>query len=177
MRKLAKRWLRSRRATAGIEFALIAPVLILFTGGIVEFGRIALVYETVNRLATQYAIAWADCSDTPQGTCSTEISNYTAANAIANIAPQLQNPSVNLSLQMFQVQMSGTTPTVVYAYPSGASLSTSQTALAQATFTNGQSGVIVTAQYTHSLIYFQSLMTQFLSTKLTPTYTVAQLKS
>jgi Flp pilus assembly protein TadG len=165
----------SKRATAGTEFALIAPILLLFAGGIVEFGRVFVVYEAVNQLATQYAIAWADCSDTPAGTCSTELSTYTAANAITNIAPQLQ--SANLSLKMFQILMSGTTPTIVYSYPGGASLTTAQIAVAQSTFSNGQSGVIVSATYTHSLAFFPTLMTPFLGAHLTPAYTIAQLKS
>jgi Flp pilus assembly protein TadG len=174
MRKLIRSWTRAERATAAIEFALIVPVLLLLMAGIFEFGRAFQVYEAVNRLVAQYAIAWADCSDTPVGTCSTELSAYTAGNAIANIAPQLK--SANLTLQMFQISMSGTTPTVVYAYPAGGSMSAAQIAAAKAAFTNGQSAVVVSATYTHSLI-FATLMTSFLSNYLTPTYTVVQLKS
>jgi len=175
MAGLRRGWLSSKRATAATEFALIAPVLLLFIGGVVEFGRIFEAYSVTNRLATQYAIAYADCSDYPAGTCSTEISNYTAANAIANFAPQLV--ASQLTLQMFQLSMSGTTPTIVYAYPTGATLSAAQTAAAQAAFSNGQSGVLVTATYTHSLIFFSAIMSTYLGRYLTPTYTVTQLKS
>jgi Flp pilus assembly protein TadG len=169
--QLMRRWLRSDRATAALEFGLTVPTLLLFIGGIVEFGRAFQVYAVVNRLAAQYAIVWADCSDPSNtGVCSTEMTNYTAANAIANIAPQLV--ASRLTLQMFQVLMSGTTPTIVYAYPTGATLST-----AQATLSSGQSAVIVTASYSHTLVYFSALMTPFLGSHLTPAYTIVQLKS
>ena len=64
-------FLGSRRGNAAIEFAIVAPVMLLLTGGIVEFGLVFKVYNSVNRLATQYASAWSDCSDFPAGTCGT----------------------------------------------------------------------------------------------------------
>jgi Flp pilus assembly protein TadG len=165
----------SRRAAAASEFALILPVILLMFAAIVEFGAIFQVYAAVNRVATQFAIAWADCSDSPAGTCQTELNTYTASYTIANIAPQLT--ATSLTLTMFEVQMSGTTPTVVYAYPSGATMSAAQTVAAQTSFSSGQTGVVVTASYVHTLQFFTTLMTPFLGGNLTPTYTVAQLKS
>jgi len=173
-RALARIW-SSRRGTALTEFAIILPVVIFMFAGIIEFGRIFQVYAALNRLATQYSIAWADCSDDPAGTCDTELGEYTSSYTIANFAPQLNAGS--LTLTMFQVQMSGSTPTVVYAYPSGATLTAAQTSAASSTFASGQTGVIVTASYTHSLIFFNQLMTPLLGGVLNPTYTVVQLKS
>ena len=154
---------------------MIVPIIVLLFAAIVEFGRIFQVYAATNRLATQYAIAWADCSDDPAGTCQTELGYYTSSYTIANIAPQLTASA--LTLTMFEVQMSGTTPTVVYAYPSGATLTAAQTSAATATFGSGQTGVIVTASYAHTLIFFSTLMTPYLGAALNPTYTVVQLKS
>jgi Flp pilus assembly protein TadG len=168
-------FLESENGIAAVEFAVIAPMMLLMLAGIFEFGRIYQVYSACNRLATQYTIAWADCSDSPAGTCSTELSAFTSANAIANIAPQL-NPS-KLTLSMFQVQMSGSTPSVVYSAPSGATLSAAQTSAVQAALSNGASGVVVTATYSHSLAVFSTLMKPFLNSYLTPSYTVVQLKS
>jgi Flp pilus assembly protein TadG len=173
MAPLLKRFMNPN-ASAAIEFGLVAPVIIVLIAGIVEFGRIFVVYNTVNRLATQYAIAWSDCSDSPIGACLTELSSYTASNAIANFVPQLN--AAKLTLQMFQISMSGTTPTVVYSYPSGSSLTASQISLAKTTFTSGQSAVIVTATYAHSLTYFPAVMTPFLGSVLKPSYTALQLK-
>jgi Flp pilus assembly protein TadG len=170
----------STRANAVVEFALLAPSLVLMIAGVSEMGRLFVVYNATNRLATQYAIAWSDCDDSPAGTCSTEMSLYTPQNAIHNIAPQLYSPTPlcsTLTLQMFQISMSGATPNVAYAYPSGTSLSASQSALATATFSSGQSGVVVTATCAYSLGYFTSLMTPFLTGRLTPSYTALQLKS
>jgi hypothetical protein len=179
MTRLARKYLSSRSANAAVEFAIVLPVLMLFAGSTTELGRAFQVYDAANELATQYAIAWADCSDYPTGACSTEMSSLTTASAIANIAPQLT--TANVTLQMFQVQMSGTTPTVIYAggYPASASttLSSAQTAAAAAAFADGQSGIIVTVSYAHSLLYFPSQMSSALNAHLTPTYTITQLKS
>jgi hypothetical protein len=78
---------------------------------------------------------------------------------------------------MFQVTMTGTTPTIVSSYPSAGTLSTAQLAAATSTFTSGQSGVIVTVSYTHTLAYFPNQMSTALSSLLSISYTVAQLKS
>lgn len=168
-------FLKERRATAATEFALIMPLVVLLFAAIVEFGRIYQVYNATNMIASQFAIVWADCSDSPAGTCQTELGNYTTTAMINNIAPQL-NPA-NLTLQMFEVTMSGSSPSIVYSYPSTATLSAAQTTLAQANFVSGQTGVIVTATYSHSLQFFSTLITPFLGAYLTPTYTIAQLKS
>ena len=57
---------------------------------VVEAGRLFQVYDATNRLATQYAIVFADCSDIPAGTCNTELAALGSSSAIANIVPQLQ---------------------------------------------------------------------------------------
>jgi Flp pilus assembly protein TadG len=174
MHALRRLW-RSVEGTAAIEFALAAPLMLLVAGGIVEFGLIFKVYNGVDRLAAQYAIAWSDCSDYPAGTCQTELANYTTSSAVSNIAPQLQ-PS-NLTLQMFQVQMdNANNPSIIYSYPSTATLTAAQTSAAQAALSAGQVGVLVTASYQYSLQFFSTLMTPFLGAKLNPSYTIVQLK-
>ncbi|MBG0808750.1 pilus assembly protein [Methylosinus sp. H3A] len=164
-----------RRGSAAVEFALLTPVIILMIAGVAEFGRIYVVFSAVNKIAAQYAISWADCSDSPAGTCSTEMSLYTPSYALGNIAPQIK--ASGLTLQMFQVTMGATSPTVVYAYPTGSSLSTAQTNLIKATFSNGQSAVLVTATYAHSLAFFPKSTTALLGGLLTPSYSAVQLKS
>ena len=167
--------LRSKRGNAAIEFALVVPVLLALGAGIVEFGLIFKIYNGANRLATQYAIAWSDCADTPIGTCLTELNSYSSSNTVSNLVPQLV--PANVTLQMFQVAMVGTTPVVTYSYPLIATLNSAQVSAAQAAFSSGQKGVIVTASYQHSLSFFSTLMTPFLGSRLNPSYTVTQLKS
>ena len=175
MRAWIGRFASSTRATAAVEFAILVPVLLLFAGGITEFGRYFAVTDAANRLATQYAEAWADCSDVPAGSCTTELGTFSSANVIANVAPQLT--ASRTTLTMFQVSMTGTTPTVVSSYPSGGSLTAAQTTAARNSFSSGQTGVIVTVGYTHSLAYFSTLMSPYLGSLLNISYTVTQLKS
>ena len=169
------RLLRCRRGTAAIEFAFVLPLMILLAAGIVELGRAFQIYNAVNRLATQYAIAYSDCSDFPVGTCGVEITMYGDADAVKNIVPQLD--STKLTLTMFQVSMNGSTPTVIYAYPVGATLTAAQRSATQAAFADKQAGVLITATYLHSLAFFPTFALPWLSNRLSPAYTVTQLKS
>ena len=126
----------NRRASVAIEFALIAPILALLAGGIYGIGSVLRATAAVNRLAMQYAISYADCSDTSSGVCLTELNLYGTAAALGNIAPQLT--TANLTLSMAQVMMSGSTLTVEYAYPAGLSLSAAQTTALKAVIAAGQ---------------------------------------
>lgn len=174
MTVLLRRFAGSRSGSSAIEFSIILPVMLLMIAGVVEVGRLFQVYNATDRLATQYAIVFADCSDQPIGTCSAEMTQLGATATVSNVVPQLQ--SGLLSLSIFQVSMSGTAPSIVYSFPSSASLSTAQVAAAQAILSDGQSGVVVTATYNHSLQFFQNLMSPYLSSVLTPSYTAVQLK-
>lgn len=165
---------RAKSGTAAIEFAFIVPIMLMMFAGVVEIGRAFQVYNAVNRLATQYAITWSDCSDLPVGTCNTELTAFGSSNMIANLIPQLL--STELTLNMFQVNMSGTTPTVTYAYPVGATMTGDQITAARGILTDKQAGVVVTASYRHSLQFFPGLMTPYLGSVLSPTYTAVQLK-
>ena len=173
MRRLLN-FLKAEGATSAIEFAFVAPVMLLMAAGITEIGRYYSVYDASNLLADQYASAWADCTDVPTGTCATELSTFSSASTIANIVPELTPSQTTLS--MFQITMVGTTPTVVSSYPSGAALSGSQSAAAASAFTSGQSGVVVTVSYNHSLVYFPAAMASILGSVLNISYTVVQLK-
>jgi Flp pilus assembly protein TadG len=171
---LLKFW-RSGIATAAVEFAFIVPVMLLMVAGITEYGRYYVVSDAANRLATQYASAWADCSDVPTGTCALELNTFGSSNVIQNIVPPLAASKTTLS--MFQVIMVGTTPTVVSSYPAASTLSSAQSTAASAILTSGESGVVVTVTYAHSLDYFPGIMSAFLGSALNISNTVVQLKS
>ena len=172
---MIRRLIHADSGIAAIEFAILAPLMVLLMGGIVEFGRLFQVQAACNRLATQIAMAWADCSDNPAGTCSTEMNNLASSNAVQNIVPQLTY--ANLSLSMFEVSVSGGTVTTIYHTPAGATLSAAQQTAATTVIASGQTGVLVTVTYAHSLAFFNTVTNPFLGAYLTPSYTVAQLKS
>jgi Flp pilus assembly protein TadG len=168
-----RRFLRARSGVAAVEFAFVIPILILLAAGIAEIGRAMVFYNSVNQLAAQYASAWADCQETASS-CSMELGYYTSTYSIQNIAPNLS--VANLTLKMADVTMTGTTPTVVYCYPS-TTLTAVETTAAQANFSSGQTGVIVYVSYTYSLAYFPSYMSSAMANALTATYTVTQIKN
>ena len=171
----AARLRRSRDGIAAVEFAMIAPIMLLMGAGVLELGWAFQSQCAVNRLASQYAIVWADCSDLPAGTCSTEMNVLASSNTVGNIVPQLNNSTQ--SLQMFQVKMNGSTPTVTYAYPSGTTLNATQTAAASATLSNGQAGVIVTMNYTHKIMFFGGVLNGVVPSTIPMSFTIAQLKA
>jgi len=165
-----------RRAAVAVEFALIAPVMVLLAGGIYVLGSLLRANAAVDRLVMQYAISFADCSDTASLVCQTELSEYATTFALGNLAPQLV--AANLALSMAQVSMSGTTPTV--EYPPGLSLTAAQTAALQAAVTptavSGQTYVVVTATYIYTPLLFAKAMTPIIGASVTLSDTVAQLK-
>lgn len=165
----------SERGSAAIEFAIIAPVMLLLAGGVAEFGRALQANNEANRLATQYAIAYADCSDEPVGRCASELLAFGASAASANISPTLNASNVKLS--MFQFRMAGSTPIVTYSYPASLTLDAAQATAARAAVSDGETGVLVTVTYTHDVALFQKLMKPYLGTALSFPYTIAQLKS
>ena len=163
-----------RRASVAIEFAVIGPLMVFLAGGIFTIGSLLRSNSGVNRLAMQYAVSYADCSDTSSGVCLTELNEYVTTGALSNIAPQLS--TANITLTMAQVKMNGTTPAIEYAYPTSLSLSAAQTAALVAAVPSGQTGVVVTATYKFQVLLFAGIMTPMLGSSVTMSYTAAQPK-
>ena len=168
-------FLRARSGSAAVEFSFIAPVLILMGAGVFELTRALQARSAIDKLASQYAIAYADCVDAPAGACNTELSSFSAAPSLKNLEPLLVHP---ITLQMFQVLMDGNgKPQVTYAYPSGGALTSAQSAAATNVLTSGQTGVVVTVSYTYTLDVFPGVLNGIVPSSMPMTYTVAQLKA
>jgi Flp pilus assembly protein TadG len=194
MRRLLRRFRAGRRATAAVELALILPVIMLMAAGVVECGRLYQVSTVANRLATQYAVAWANCTESSTdtgGVCATELPNYTNAAAIGNLAPQLTPSQLTLTLAEFTVTQAGVA-TAIYVGGNSAGVANTTgdaTQLADAktraasAFTlfpgpaSVQYVVVVEVKYLHTLNYFAALMGPLLNNFLIISDAVTQLKS
>jgi Flp pilus assembly protein TadG len=172
---LIRTFLKGYAGTSAVEFAIVVPVMMAMMGGGFELGRAFQAYNAANRLATQYAFVWADCSDSPVGTCLTELGTYTPSAALANIAPQLI--TANIGLRMFQVTVAGSSVNVVYGYPSGQTLTAAEQTAATSALNNGQTGVVVSVSYVHSLLVFSTLMSPIIGSSYTMAFTVVQVKA
>ena len=180
--------LSGSRGAAIIEFVAVLPVMLLLLAAIVEFGRLFIVYAATDRLATNYALAWANCSENSvdtNGVCSNELANYTTAASISNVVPQLTLANLTLTMAEFTVT-SGGTATAIYsggytgADPAQLADATTRAASAFTLFESPaavQYVVVVEVKYTHSLQFFSKLMSPFLGGYLTPSFTTVQLKS
>ena len=81
-----KAWLRDRGGATAVEFAMIAPVLLLFVFGILEFGRALWVHNALQ----QTAIAGARCEGIAQSSVgSTAACNGTSVTSyVVGVASQ-----------------------------------------------------------------------------------------
>jgi hypothetical protein len=78
---------------------------------------------------------------------------------------------------MFQVNVAQSTVNVVYAYPTGATPTAAEQTAAMSVLNNGQTGVVVSISYVHSLLVFTTLMSPIIGSSYTMTFTVVQVKA
>ncbi len=75
----------SRRGSAVVEFAVVAPVFLLFTFGIIEYGRMVMVQQILTNSAREGArVGILDGST--QNDVDTAVNQYLAAGGIASAA-------------------------------------------------------------------------------------------
>ena len=173
-RRGVRAFFKGRRGNAATEFAFLLPVMLALLAGVVELSRVLLAYNAVDRLASRYAISYADCSDIPNGTCQTELGTYVSTFAIKNMASQL---TASVTLRMFEVQFLNGNMNVKYVSPSGATLTAAELTAAKAAVKDQQFGVVVTVEYLHSPLFFKAIASKFMSPTYDILYTIAQLKS
>jgi len=86
---------RNRRAAAAVEFAIVAPVFLLMVFGMIEYGRMVMVYQVITNASREGArVAVLDGATTSSVTTATT-SYLTAAmitGATITVAP---NPPAN----------------------------------------------------------------------------------
>jgi Flp pilus assembly protein TadG len=175
MRSLFRRFNRDNRAVAAIEFAIIVPVVVALFATTLEFGLYYRSLDAVNKLASQYAIAFADCFD--DADCTSErtalISTTLATNLTQGLVP------ASLSIRMFKVNVSST-GSITVKVPTGGTLDTNeQAAVSTRIYKSGvaREGVVVTVSYTHSAQFFASTANTFLAPYFNIKARVAQLKN
>ncbi len=80
---------RRQRSQAIVEFALVAPLLLLFVFGVVDFGRVIYVYVTLNQAVNEGARAAIVASaPLPSNTSvETAVKHHAVAVSLANPCP------------------------------------------------------------------------------------------
>ena len=86
MRRKLPKWFRSERSQSMTEFALIAPLLLLFIFGIVDFGRGIYYYVTLQQAVQEGArVAIRDSSPLPNdATVEKAVQDHAIATFLAN---------------------------------------------------------------------------------------------
>jgi hypothetical protein len=77
MRKQVRPWFRSQKSQGLVEFAIIAPILLLLTFGIIDFGRGLYFYITLQQAANEGARV------------AVRASNFIDANGVGCVQPAL----------------------------------------------------------------------------------------
>lgn len=81
---------RNRRATAAVEFAIVAPVFLLLVFGMIEYGRMVMVYQVLTNASREGArVAVLDGASTAgiTATVNTYLSNGTITGATVTVTP------------------------------------------------------------------------------------------
>jgi Flp pilus assembly protein TadG len=81
---------RYRRATAAVEFAVVAPVFLLLVFGMIEYGRMVMVYQVLTNASREGArVAVLDGATTASVTSqvNTYLSNGTITGATVTVTP------------------------------------------------------------------------------------------
>ncbi len=81
---------RNRRATAAVEFAVVAPVFLLLVFGMIEYGRMVMVYQVLTNASREGArVAVLDGATTASVTSqvNTYLSNGTITGATVTVTP------------------------------------------------------------------------------------------
>lgn len=81
---------RNRRATAAVEFAIVAPVFLLLVFGMIEYGRMVMVYQVLTNASREGArVAVLDGASTASVTANvnTYLSNGTITGATVTVTP------------------------------------------------------------------------------------------
>jgi Flp pilus assembly protein TadG len=86
---------RNRRATAAVEFAVVAPVFLLLVFGMIEYGRMVMVYQVLtnaSREGARVAVLDGATSASVTSTVNTYLSSGTITGATVTVSP---NPPSN----------------------------------------------------------------------------------
>jgi hypothetical protein len=99
MKERLKRWFRSQRSQGMTEFAIIAPIILLLTFGIIDFGRGLYFYITLQQAANEgarVAVRASDFTDPAGGThnwpSNADVQAAIQAHAVTEV---LANPCPN----------------------------------------------------------------------------------
>lgn len=81
---------RNRRATAAVEFAIVAPVFLLLVFGMIEYGRMVMVYQVLtnaSREGARSAVLDGATTASVTSTVNTYLSSGTITGATVTVSP------------------------------------------------------------------------------------------
>ena len=85
-----RRFWKDEHGVSAIEFAFVAPLIVLFTIGVIDFGRIGFANSTIKHVAVQGArYAGARGSEKPFPATETEVVNYVKDQATAMLPDEM----------------------------------------------------------------------------------------
>ena len=73
---------RNRRAAAAVEFAVVAPVFLLLVFGMIEYGRMVMVYQVITN-ASREGARTAVLDGATSTSVTTAVNNYLTAGAVS----------------------------------------------------------------------------------------------
>ena len=73
---------RKRRAAAAVEFAVVAPVFLLLVFGMIEYGRMVMVYQVITN-ASREGARTAVLDGATTSSVTTAVNNYLTAGAVS----------------------------------------------------------------------------------------------